>query len=297
MTATRQRKKKQLEDAQRAMRAIIYLRVSTDEQSKHGRGLDAQRDLCITYAAQQGYEVVKIVTDDGLSGKLPMSKRPGLKEAITMGIAGEIDVVVTYAQDRYARNTGVWAEVRDVAIAAKFRLETVKENRNLADKQERFMGNITAAVSEQEAENIAARLYGGRRERSKIDGRGSGFLPHGFRKIVETVNNQIVERIEIDLEAQKAIRTMLAARDAGKTYEQIADIMTQRKYEKPRGGHVWSFGNVQQLLQHEELYRTGIRTWDDVKSLERWPIIYPTSSTTAIVTARPSSRAVTIAVS
>jgi len=24
---------------------------------------------------------------------------------------------------------------------------------------------------------------------------------------------------------------------------------------------------------HEQLYRTGIRTWDDVQSLERWPII------------------------
>ena len=273
MTATRQRKKKQDETTPRATRAIIYLRVSTDEQSKHGRGLDAQRDLCMTYAAQHEYAIVGILTDDGLSGKLPMSKRPALKEAITRGVAGDADVIVTYAQDRYARNTGVWAEVRDLAIAAKFRLETVKENRNLADKQERFMGNITAAVSEQEAENIAARLYGGRRERSKIDGRGSAALPHGFRKIVETVNNQVVEHIEIDSEAQKTIRAMIAARDAGKTYQQIADIMTQAKFEKPRGGKKWSFGNVQQLLQHEQLYKTGIRTWDDVQSLERWPIL------------------------
>lgn len=273
MTAIRQRKKKQVDTAPRATRAIIYLRVSTDEQVKHGRGLDAQRDLCMTYATQHEYEIVDIVTDDGLSGKLPMSKRPALKEAMSRAVAGDADVIVSYAQDRYARNTGVWAEVRDLAIAAKFRLETVKENRNLADKQERFMGNITAAVSEQEAENIAARLYGGRRERSKIDGRGSGFLPYGFRKVVETVNNQIVERIEINEQARPAIRTMIAARDAGKTYKEIAEIMTNHKYEKPHGGHVWSYGNVQQLLLHEQLYRTGIRTWDDVQSLERWPVL------------------------
>lgn len=278
MTQTRVRKHKQADASTQAIRAVIYLRVSTDEQSKNGRGLDAQLDLCTTYCMQRGYEVKQVVTDDGLSGKLPMSKRAALQEAITLGISGDVDVIVSYAQDRYARNTTVWASVRDIAIAAHIRLETVKEARDFANKDEQFMGDIHAAVAAQEARTIASRLYGGRRERSKVDGRGSGPAPYGYTKIVETQDNQVVERIEANERAIPIITIILRGRDEGMSYQAIADMLTQAGYERPKGGTVWSFGNVQQVTLNEQLYRTGIRTWDDVESNEKWPIIYPIQS-------------------
>ena len=273
MTQTRIRKKKQAGSSVQTNRAVIYLRVSTDEQVKSGYGLAAQLEVCQKYAATYGYTVVAVKRDEGLSGTLPMSERDGITQAITMGVVGEADIILAYAQDRYARDTGVWSSIRSAATKAGMQLLTVKENTNFAAQASQFMGDIHAAVAAEERRTIAARLYGGRRQKAARNGRGSAALPHGFRKIVETVNNQIVEHIEIDSETQKAIRTMIAARDAGKTYRQIAEIMTQAKFEKTRGGTTWSFGNVQQLLQHEQLYKTGIRTWDDVQSLERWPII------------------------
>ncbi len=273
MAQTRVRKKKVVDTALQAHRVVIYLRVSTDEQVKSGFGLAAQIELCEKYAAAHNYTIVGVQRDEGLSGTLPMAERAGITGAITMGVIGQADIILAYAQDRYARDTGVWSSIRSAATKAGLQLLTVKENTNFAAQESQFMGDIHAAVAAEERRTIAKRLYGGRRQKSLLNGRGSGFLPHGFRKVVETVNNQIVERIEIDLEAQKAIRTMIAARDDGKTYQQIADIMTQHKFEKPHGGTTWSFGNVQQLLLHEQLYRTGIRTWDDVQSLERWPVI------------------------
>ena len=233
--------------------------MSTDEQVKSGYGLAVQLELCQKYADTYNYIIVAVKRDEGLSGTLPMSEREGITQAITMGVVREADIILAYAQDRYARDTGVWSSIHSAATEAGLQLLTVKENTNFAAQSSQFIGDIHTAVAAEERRTIAARLYGGRRQKAERNGCGSAALPHGFRKIVEIVDdNQIVEHIEIDSEAQKAIRTMIAACDAGKTYHQIAEIMTQAKFEKPRGGTVWSFGNVQQLLQHEQLYRTGI---------------------------------------
>ncbi len=273
MTQTRQRKHKQADTSTQATQAVIYLRVSTDEQSKNGRGLDAQLDLCTNYCIQHDYIIKQVLTDDGLSGKLPLTKRAALQQAIMLGVSGSIQVIVTYAQDRYARNTTVWGNIRDLAIAAHLRLETVKESRDFANKDEQFMGDIYAAVSADEARKIAGRLYGGRRERSKVDGRGSGPVPYGYVKVVKVVGNDVVGHIEIDERARPVIVAILNGRVSGMSYQAIANLLTQEDYERPKGGTVWSFGNVQQIALNEKLYRSGIREWDDVVSDESWPII------------------------
>jgi len=99
-------------------RIIIYLRVSTDEQAQHGYGLDAQRENCTQFAQLVGYTVIDVVSDEGLSGTLPMSERPALQRAFTLCLTSQADIILAYAQDRYARSTGVWIAVRDAAMKA-----------------------------------------------------------------------------------------------------------------------------------------------------------------------------------
>lgn len=53
-------------------KAVISLRVSTDEQAKPGHfGLEAQMELWQTYCDKQGYTVIEITEDKGISGKKP----------------------------------------------------------------------------------------------------------------------------------------------------------------------------------------------------------------------------------
>ena len=49
-------------------RCIIYVRVSTEEQVK-GYSLDAQEETDTDFAVSQGYKVVKIFREEGLSAK------------------------------------------------------------------------------------------------------------------------------------------------------------------------------------------------------------------------------------
>jgi DNA invertase Pin-like site-specific DNA recombinase len=59
-----------------AKRAILYARVSTDEQAKSGYSLAQQLEALREYAAREGYEVLEEVTDPGQSGA--SLARPGL---------------------------------------------------------------------------------------------------------------------------------------------------------------------------------------------------------------------------
>ncbi len=46
-------------------RAILYARVSTDEQARSGYSLSQQLKALTEYAAQEGYEILDEVTDPG----------------------------------------------------------------------------------------------------------------------------------------------------------------------------------------------------------------------------------------
>ena len=63
-------------------RAVIYLRVSGDEQAKEGYGLEDQEDKCTAYAREHGYTLVAVLRDEGLKGNQPISERPSLQQAI-----------------------------------------------------------------------------------------------------------------------------------------------------------------------------------------------------------------------
>ena len=60
-----------------AVGAVLYIRVSTDEQARQGVSLDAQEGRLRAYCAMRGLEVVDIIRDEGVSAFKHLDKRPG----------------------------------------------------------------------------------------------------------------------------------------------------------------------------------------------------------------------------
>jgi DNA invertase Pin-like site-specific DNA recombinase len=65
------------------MKAIGYIRVSTEEQAAHGISLDAQRAKIEAYALLKDLELVDIIEDAGKSAK--DLKRPGVQQVLEKG--------------------------------------------------------------------------------------------------------------------------------------------------------------------------------------------------------------------
>jgi site-specific DNA recombinase len=82
-------------------RAILYARVSTEEQKKGYSIPDQLRELR-AYAAREGYRVVEEAIDDGHSGGDP--HRPGLRRVMELAESGAIDVVLAKKRNRLFRS-------------------------------------------------------------------------------------------------------------------------------------------------------------------------------------------------
>ncbi len=82
-------------------RAILYARVSTEEQAKSGYSLAQQLEALREYAASEGYEVLEEVTDPGQSGASLV--RPGMDRMRDLVAAGGVSVVLAQDRDRFAR--------------------------------------------------------------------------------------------------------------------------------------------------------------------------------------------------
>src|SRR3712207_2024658 len=82
-------------------RAVLYARVSTDEQARRGYSLAQQLETLRDYASREGYEVLEEVSDPGQSGA--SLARPGLDKLRDLVAAGSVSVVLAQDRDRFAR--------------------------------------------------------------------------------------------------------------------------------------------------------------------------------------------------
>src|SRR4051812_40431861 len=82
-------------------RAVLYARVSTEEQAKSGYSLAQQMEALREYAAQEGYEVLEEVADPGQSGA--SLERPGMDRVRDLVAAGGVSLVLAQDRDRFVR--------------------------------------------------------------------------------------------------------------------------------------------------------------------------------------------------
>jgi hypothetical protein len=90
------------------MKAIVYIRVSTDQQADRGVSLDAQRERVRAMAVVQGTELLDVIVDGGESAK--SMNRPGLQRVLSMVESGKVQAVIVAKLDRLTRS------VKDLCI-------------------------------------------------------------------------------------------------------------------------------------------------------------------------------------
>jgi site-specific DNA recombinase len=180
-------------------RAILYTRVSGDEQKKRGYSLFDQRDALRAWASENGYEVVEEIEDAGYSGAY--LERPGLDRARALVRSGAADAVAVLFRDRIAR--GVYAQL----LAEEFRqheARLVALNSGSDDSPDgELSDNILDVIAAWERKKIAERMNRGKRRKAKDGKVIAGPSPdYGFRynenrdgNIVDEKKMSIVRRI------------------------------------------------------------------------------------------------------
>lgn len=223
--------------ATKARRAVVYLRVSTDEQTESGLGLEAQLAACQAWCAGRGLEVVAVHRDEGVSGSTPVDKRPGLTAALAALSRGA--VLVAAKRDRLARSVGIAAVLEEAAR----RLGATVETPDAPDSDDPFaqaMRGMMDVFAQLERAMIASRTKAALAAKKARGEKTGGALPLG-RALAEDGRTLVEDTAE-----GEAVALVRALRADGLS---MAEIVARLNAEGvPCRGSRWHKTTVARLL-------------------------------------------------
>ncbi|MFE1879070.1 recombinase family protein [Streptomyces diastatochromogenes] len=164
------------------LRAVDYLRVSTEEQAK-GYGIAYTGKKTARYIQGKGWLQVGTYADEGVSGSLDAHERDDLKRLMenVRESPRPFDVVVV-AEGRAIGRTGrafwrwVW-ELEDLGVC----VAVVKGDYDNTTADGRMKMRKDADYAEEEREIIRERTQGGLQEKAEEGGYTGGNVPYGWR--------------------------------------------------------------------------------------------------------------------
>ncbi len=221
------------------MRAVGYIRVSTEEQAKNGISLDAQRAKIVAYADLEEMELIGIVEDAGLSG-CSVKHRPGLQRVLGMIREKEADAVIVFKLDRLARNTMATLEIARFMDRKAAALHSITERLDTKSALGRFFFTLMASLAEMERGILSERIQAAMERKRQTGQARNGNPPYGQR----IHNGKLVP----DLDELSVIDRIRVLRDEGHTVHQIAAILTDEGVRN-RKGREFGKSQVHTILQ------------------------------------------------
>lgn len=162
------------------MRVVIYTRVSSTEQVG-GYSLEAQEEQCRAWAAAQGYEVIRVFVEPGVSART--DQRPAFQAMVQIVTAGAADAILIHKSDRIARNLLDWLVYRDrLETAGKKILSVTEPFLNDDSAESRMVAGIIGAVNEFYSVNLGREVKKGLLQAAKSGRFPGGRPPLGYIK-------------------------------------------------------------------------------------------------------------------
>lgn len=230
MTATSERK-----------RALLYCRVSTEEQGEEGYSFPTQEARGRAFATEQAWTITGVVRES-LSGKV--FERPELQRALELARRGEIDVLLVYAGDRLTRDPDHAMVILGTLRMAGVEIVSVTQpelsGRSVVTD---MLWMFTGHKANDEWAAIRERTQRGRRAR--ID---SGKPLVSPRPPFGYVFNAAKTAYDLDPDAEPIVRMVFEWAIAGVTLRGIVERLRERGIPSPTGQPRWQATTVRQML-------------------------------------------------
>lgn len=248
------------------MRAIIYARVSTEEQGENF-SIPSQIAAARRYASDRGWQVVAELSDMIPGGTLD---RPALRKVRDLIAVRAIDAVIVYHLDRLSRNVAQMLLLRDEMYSAGVALHVVTRGQSADTAEGRLFDTIEGAFAEFERLKIAERSKRGKRQKLESGSVvGHHQPPYGYRyegvkrerrMVVYEPEAVWVRRMFAWLVDGVSTRTIVARLDAGG-----APLPDNARVPR-RAGMGWARQTITQIIRNpayrgeawSETYQIGV---------------------------------------
>lgn len=219
------------------MKAIAYLRVSTEEQAQHGVSIAAQEAKARQYADLYGIEIVEVITDAGQSAK--NMNRPGMIRILEMMRKREIEGVLVAKLDRLTRSVRDLSDIIELANKKSISLVSVNEHIDTGTAAGRMIVNMLAVISQWERETI------GERTQPAIQHKKANGQAYSSRFVLYGYDKQDGRLVPVESEQAAIEAIMLLSREYG--YAEIARRMDESGHT-PRNGGSWHRKTIRKII-------------------------------------------------
>lgn len=242
--------------ANKRVRAVGYVRVSTEGQAAEGVSLDAQRRKIKAHCLAHDLSLVELFSDDGASAK--SLDRPGLRHALRLLEAGKAEALVVVKLDRLTRSVKDLGHLSETYFCEgrPWSLLAVSDSIDTRSAAGKLVLNVLMSVAQWEREAICERTREGMQQLKAL-GVQVGKAPYGWRYGKRGADGRRVQ-VE-DAHEQAGIRRALELYEADVPLLQICERLTDEGYQ-PRG-KCWYVRSLALMLE-----RAGVR---DVNRLQK----------------------------
>lgn len=209
--------------------AAIYTRVSTTDQAREGHSLEEQERRLRARCISNDYEVYKVYTDAGISGK-STENRPAFQQMIKDMKKGKFNFIMAYKMDRLSRSVIDFENFFNDIKKYNCEVEFIEGNIDTSGASGMMFARILEVFAQFERELIKERTLVGV-ESAVNKGHFGGKPPLGYKHKLDESGKHKLKEWEINEEEAVIIREIFNLCASGKTYFQISNILKD-KYPK-----------------------------------------------------------------
>lgn len=246
-----------------------YIRVSTERQVE-GYSIEGQITQIEQYCQFNGYELVDIYADRGISGK--SMNRPELQRMLNDAKNGKLDCVMVYKTNRLARNTSDLLTIVEELHRQNVEFFSLSERMEVKNSTSKLMLQILASFSEFERNTILENIYTGQRQRA-LEGYYQGNLPLGYNNIPDNKKELMINQHEANI-----VKYIFESYAKGHGYRKIANALNHKGYVTKKG-NPFSISAVTYILSNPfyigKIQFAKHKDWNDKrrKGLNDKPVI------------------------
>jgi site-specific DNA recombinase len=231
-------------------RAILYARVSTEEQIK-GFSLRQQLSSLKNYAVREGYEVLAEEGDEGWSGSELV--RPALDRMRDLVAAGGVSIVLAQDADRITREPSHRALLDEECERHGCKLAALDDWDDDSEEGQ-LLKYIRGWVSRQERLKFMERSRRGTFQKVR-EGKvpGSGVAKYGFAFVLDDEGKRVGLRVEE--EALGAVRRIFRMLAEGESVNCVRKTLDEASVPTPAGSALgWSRAQIRNIVW-DDAYR------------------------------------------
>jgi len=220
------------------MKAIGYVRVSTDKQVREGVSVENQVERIRDFCERDNLELVDIIRDEGISGGKNRSRR-GFVNLLEKIEIDEIDAVVLYSLERLSRDMLTILSLERFLDEYEVTLYTVEGKIDTSTIDGWMSFSMKAFMGEMERRQVRSRTKKAM-EHMKKNGRVVGDIPFGFKREGDLL---------VEIPGEQSIITQINEMySRGMNLSSIVRTLNGEGI-KTRSGNEWDTTQVRRLIE------------------------------------------------